>query len=826
MKSYLSLAGKELKAQKITSALILIAVILSSIATTAFGQSIGILQSMRIQQASSLNGDRYATFHQVSPKQAEQILADSRLTDTGSFITLGHTKLASSELTLYLREYQGQALKSYPAICQLKEGRLPTAKGEVALSQDALQHLKFKGKPGDKITLPLSIGLKTDDRPPYEYKKTFILTGILQSSFLGYSTGTVDGIAGKGTARALLPDRYFLYSVDCKTKKADNFQSVIDDIATKLDIPSSDIQYNWVLLDAAGIDYDEKESSDVGSGFPFMTVACVLVGILVLLAAGLVIYNILKVAVTKRIRQYGTLRAMGSRKLQLYAIVTIQLLILCGIGLPAGIILGTLSARGILRGALGFLSPDIFMVQSSQELNTLISETGQTSVLPLLLSILITLLFAVLAAFPAAHYAARVSPTAALSGQASTIRRRGRKQKTIRSFESFYARLNLKRNKKRTAITILSIVMSITVFTALQSFTGLLDASRGVQEMHLGDYAITCQGSGISPNSVKQLRKHNSVKSLFTSRLTVYQANKKGCMPVKLNVSLCPGETFQLAAVDPAQLQSCAPNLTKEDLQDLKKGTACLLKNPIVIASGDKSVAHSEFQTGDTISVNGKKLRVAGLLEHAVTIGNEGFINGVQLLVSDTVYQQLTGSNRYSEVFAELRENADAATFEDWLDSWCSQNPGAHWLSYRQSDAQLAESFQQVRLLCWGLILFMGLIGVLNIINTVYTNIHTRIHEIGMQRAIGMGKSSLYKTFLWEGAYYGIIASALGAVCGYICTVFIKAATADSLQLTAFPLLPVLSAAAVSILACLTATAIPLRTIAKMSIVDSIESVE
>ena len=33
-----------------------------------------------------------------------------------------------------------------------------------------------------------------------------------------------------------------------------------------------------------------------------------------------------------------------------------------------------------------------------------------------------------------------------------------------------------------------------------------------------------------------------------------------------------------------------------------------------------------------------------------------------------------------------------------------------------------------------------------------------------MQRAIGMSAASLYKTFLWEGAYYGIIASVIGMV--------------------------------------------------------------
>ena len=145
---------------------------------------------------------------------------------------------------------------------------------------------------------------------------------------------------------------------------------------------------------------------------------------------------------------------------------------------------------------------------------------------------------------------------------------------------------------------------------------------------------------------------------------------------------------------------------------------------------------------------------------------------------------------------------------------------------YEESDQQLKESFAQIQMLAWGLILFVGLIGILNIINTVYTNIHTRVTEIGMQRAIGMSADSLYKTFLWEGAYYGIIASVIGSVLGYVCTIFIEAATSDTIQLVAIPILPILEATLLAVGACLLATAIPLRKISKMSIVDSIETVE
>ena len=92
--------------------------------------------------------------------------------------------------------------------------------------------------------------------------------------------------------------------------------------------------------------------------------------------------------------------------------------------------------------------------------------------------------------------------------------------------------------------------------------------------------------------------------------------------------------------------------------------------------------------------------------------------------------------------------------------------------------------------------------------------------------AIGMSAASLYKTFLWEGAYYGIIASVIGAVFGYVCCIFVGAAQTDALQLVAVPVMAIVEAAIISIVACLLATAIPLRSIARMSIVDSIETVE
>ena len=115
MKSYLSFAWKGLKAQKVTAILILTAVILSTVMTTVIGQSIGILQSMRIEQAAGLNGDRYATFYDLTKEQAEALHADRRLYDVGDWMTVGSTEMENSGLTLLMREYHDNGLARYPS---------------------------------------------------------------------------------------------------------------------------------------------------------------------------------------------------------------------------------------------------------------------------------------------------------------------------------------------------------------------------------------------------------------------------------------------------------------------------------------------------------------------------------------------------------------------------------------------------------------------------------------------------------------------------------------------------------------------------------------
>ena len=826
MKSFRTLAWKELRTQKITASLILIAIILSTTMTTVIGQSIGIVNAMHQSQAINLNGNRYATFHQMTKEQANILSEDDHLSYAESTISIGTAAIADSKVSILLREYVGNALSAYPSESQLENGRLPEKAGEVALPQDVLDSLGFQGTLGDTIPLDLHISLLRDTESGYEYSHDFILTGILKSNYISYVSGTVLGIVGEGTAEKVLPDKYLLYSVDIRTKNKRSFQNVIDKLAVQYAIPEYCIQFNDTMLSAAGIQYRTESTIDADLGVSYMTLAGILIGVLVLFAAGLVVYNILKIAVTKRIKDYGILRAIGAEKSKLYLLVSLQLAILCGIGIPIGIVLGIFSTKGITIATSSFFNPELFMASSKTEVIAMIDENEGSKLIPLVFSVAITILSSFLSALPAAHYAAKVSPTIAIMGQKTSIKRRNRKVKHIRNFEAFYARMNMKRNRGRTAITILSLVMSITVFIALESFSELLDASKDIQKMHLGDYSMTSETVGFLPEDVTTLRNVPGIQAVSTLKYSLYQQNENGELKdIETSITLQPSESLQIIGIDKQRLISLASTLPEFDLQELMNGTAALIQNPIPVSFGNVKMKNTVLSIGDSISINGASLKVIGLLDSPITLENKGFINGVQVVVPDSIYNQLTGKSQYSELYPTLTEDASRSSVEQSIQELCSQRGGT-WLSYANTDKQLRESYEQIRLLAWGLILFVGFIGLLNIINTMYTNIHTRVIEIEVQRAIGMSSKSLYKTFLWEGAYYGIFASIIGSVLGYICSIFVNAAATNEIQLIPIPFLSMMEVTILSLIACLIATYIPLIKIAKMNVVESIEIVE
>ena len=88
MKRYETLALKELLAQRVTSMLILLAIVLSTLMTAVIGQSMGVLSAMRQQQAIAIGGNRHAGFTQMNQVQLEALEQDPRLSYVGVMVVL------------------------------------------------------------------------------------------------------------------------------------------------------------------------------------------------------------------------------------------------------------------------------------------------------------------------------------------------------------------------------------------------------------------------------------------------------------------------------------------------------------------------------------------------------------------------------------------------------------------------------------------------------------------------------------------------------------------------------------------------------------------
>ncbi|HBH0645411.1 TPA: ABC transporter permease [Clostridioides difficile] len=819
MKNYLSLSIKELKSQKLMTTFIIIAIVLSTIMTTVVGQSIGILQNLRIEQARSFNGDRHVSFHQLTKNQVDDIKKDDRVYQAGTSITIGSSKIKDSGISVLVKEYDKTGLSNYPKLMKLKSGHLPKDKNEIALDENTLKLMGIKPRLGVTIPMNLDISLLNDTIPPYNYTANFKLSGILEDDYTGYVSGIVNGIVGKGTSENLLPKRYTLSSLDFKIKQQEKFQEIVNQLAKKINLSHNSIQYNWIYLNALKIQFEKDENSSNSDGISMIILVSLFVALLVLLASGLVIYNILKISVTKKIKEYGCLRAIGAEPNQIYKIVILQILILCTVAIPIGAVIGIISSKGITGMVTNILNPDILLANDNKEITELIHKNTTAYMFPLVLSTNVSLIFSLISALPSAIYASHVSPKIAMAGSTTKIKRKIKREKTIKNFERHLAWLNLKRNKGRTIITILSLFMSITVFVALSEFSNVLDVSRSVSNLKEGDFSLTNEISGFDKSTLDKIAKMKNVNRTFFIKYSEY---KQGEIDTDINFENS-GEMLKIIGIDEQTLKDLMPSITNSILEDFKNGSICFIKNPIAISTPGVKTRYTNLKPKDSITINKKQLDIYSTVDKMFFLQGNGWINGVDVIVYDSVYNTLTNKNKFNQINIYAKDKSKLEQIRLSIEQICENNPGSHWISYIESDKQLKESFKQIEFLAWAVILFVGLIGTLNIINTTHTNINTRTNEIGVKRAIGMSNRSLYKMFLWEGVYYGIFAAIFGSIAGYASAIIINMATIEKLDFTNIPITSILQATIISVLACIIATLIPLRKVKKMNIIDCID---
>ena len=337
-------------------------------------------------------------------------------------------------------------------------GHMPQSGKEIAMDTNALKLLGIEPKLGAEIELTYTVGALS--QMPYEKTDTFTLTGwweyddISPVHYINISEEYAKEIESEAVSNGLEPFR-----IDLNVMLASSMN-----IRAQMEQVDLDLGYTWDSYTdpnsvRIGVNWGYTSSQLESQLDPELMVAIAAFLLLVIFTGYLIIYNIFQISVVGDIRFYGLLKTIGTTPRQLKRIIRQQALLLCLIGIPAGLLLG--------YGIGAVLVP---VVLRSTQLDAGIT-TISTSPVIFLGSMLFALLTVLLSCSKPGKMAAKVSPVEATKyTDAMQTKKKQRSTRGAKLHQMAFA--NLGRNKKKTVLVVVSLALSVTLFNALCAFVG------------------------------------------------------------------------------------------------------------------------------------------------------------------------------------------------------------------------------------------------------------------------------------------------------------------------------------------------------------------
>lgn len=203
--------------------------------------------------------------------------------------------------------------------------------------------------------------------------------------------------------------------------------------------------------------------------------------LLVIFTGYLIIYNVFQISVSGDIRFYGLLKTIGVTPRQLRRIIRQQALLLCIIGIPAGLFLGYMTGS--------VLTP---VVLESTSLGA-VSSTLSTSPLIFGVSALFALVTVLLSCVRPGRMAAKVSPVEATKyTEVILTKKKKRSTRGAKVYQMAFA--NLGRNKLKTTLVVVSLALSVGLFNILVIFVSGFDMEKYLEKQTCADFIVSDTG--------------------------------------------------------------------------------------------------------------------------------------------------------------------------------------------------------------------------------------------------------------------------------------------------------------------------------------------
>lgn len=751
-----------------------------------FSLAIGKISTDCLLYTRNAGTAAYTMLERANEAQKKEIDALPYIRDTGFDVVFGYTEEYSCEVM----DKATWEIMQKPAYSQI-HGTYPEEKDEIMLSMRSLN--------GMGITDP-EVGMEIHDRIQLadgnEMEGTFRLSGF----YTEYMDPTITVPAGYFS-------KEFYDTLDVDTdqstilliRQADGITD--EDIMRRLytDVTMRDDSQQFL----GGNSFTWQAVYDLAGGFGMAA----FLAFLILAGAGMLLYNVMHISISRDIRQYGLLKTMGATKSQIERIVFRQTAYTVLWGCLAGAAAGSVITVTVIPGLL-----------SGMYLHGLGDASAMIAFRPWLLLPAVCFGAAVtfVSAALAVNRAAGMSPVEAVKYTGQTVRHvrrtKGKKSgaklaeegiKDDRDGIVLMAWRNLFRVRKRFFITVVSLLLGITVSL------GAVVLTRGTDETNRINYERPDFSVEVMMNAMS-VDAYHSDQIFFPQEIQDKILNLRGVTgsriarggygrisldeeAIQVFVGTAGSETetspFVVQVVSDewlAQLEEFAEEEKLDlDVESVRKGDGLIFLHYRALSQIEEEKGREDIgkeMTLTDLDGNGAQtMRFAGYLDCLKSglpdLNNTAIGPGIiYFLAGEEGFQKLGLTEQTFEI--ELKADPE---YEPALKATLTRITG----DYNRSHDLISESSNEVKLgslnmyaksdelearkeyisssrtAMGALCILLILMGLVNYVNVTLTGLAMRRKEFAVLESIGMTRRQLKRMLLLEGVFYSLIVTAL-----------------------------------------------------------------
>lgn len=795
---------KNLRLNKKRTIVTIIGIILSTALMVGIGLLFSSFQDLMIRDTIGYSGKYEAKYNDVDLIK----LNDIKNKNFTYFYEkpIGFSKIESSnEYKPYM--YITSVNKEYFNELKLVDGSFPKNENEVVISNHVITNGGLNYKVGDIVTFTYGsrnidgdITLANSELVDGEFltnegTHTYKIVGIVDRSNFesysasGYTAFTLDVNSDKGNAN--------LYVMFNKNKKIIK-QS--EELAKELNY-DGDINYNSTLLALYGESTYGNVMSSMG-GMMIIMLSLVSIGCII------VIYNSFAISVMERKKEFGLLSSIGATKRQLSHTVFFEAVVVGVIGIILGI-LGAYIGIGCVILIINNLISDMLEYKLHLVTNPLF----------IIIPVIFMIIVIGVSAFIPSRRASKVSPIEAIR-QNDDIKINKKKIRTSKlvlklfGIEGEIALKNIKRNKKKYRVTIVSLFISIVLFISFSSYMNYtLNTASSVMGEVPYDYQISYFGD--DPNNDKEaLDKINEiVKSSDVKEYVSYSVS---------NLSIIGNYTYSdeyldfyksaygddgIKALNNLKYQYISIYILDDNSYNKYKkligidNDSVILLNKFkgvsygnnkrvnydipVINNGNINIKICNFDNDedvDTTKYCNKNIDNIFVTNKSFDLIEEfSYMDDFKLIVNKKLYDSISDSSTHYTQFNIISDNTNNI---DKLTKDLDKYSNVNYTNIKEAMRQANNLILVVKILMYGFISLVTLIGVTSVFNTISTSMALRKREFAVLRSIGLTNRGFNKILFFESLFFGMKSLIFAIPVSIGITVLIHYALADMVSIS------------------------------------------